>query len=292
MIANLVDLWLRRAWRPDPQRLAALPQGRPAIVVTGASEGIGRELARVFAQKDAALVLIARRRRPLETVAAELAGSHAAEVHALPLDLTRPGAADELQSFLGERGLYVDVLINNAAVGLGGPFTSQDEAGLLALVDLDVRALTLLTRRVLPDMCVRGRGGVLNVASLGGYAAGPYQAAYYAAKAYVITLTRAVAHEVRGQGVRVSVLAPGPVETLFHERMGAETALYRLLLPAMRAAAVARAARRGFLLGHRVILPGLMAAPLALAMRLLPDAVIVPLLGWLLRPRGTRNERL
>lgn len=291
VIGALVDRWLRRAWRPDPERLAALPPGRPAVVVTGASEGIGRELARAFAQEDAALVLIARRREPLEAVAAELGRTHAAGVHALPLDLTQPGAADELQRFLGGHGLYVDILVNNAAIGLGGAFADHDEADLLALVDLDVRALTLLMQRVLPDMCVRGRGGILNVASLGGYAAGPYQAAYYAAKAYVIMLTRAVAHEVRGQGVRVSVLAPGPVETRFHERMGAETALYRLLLPSMSAPAVARSARRGYLIGHRVILPGLFAAPLALAMRLLPDVVIVPLLGLLLRPRGARADR-
>lgn len=288
MIEALVDRWLRRHWRADGARIAAVSTGRPAVLVTGASEGIGFALARAFAKPGCTIVLVARSGGALVEAAAEIGRDVSCEAVTLPLDLTRADASDVLSAFLASRGLYVDVLINNAAIGLGGEFIGQTEAELLELVDLDVRALTQLTRRFLPDMCVRGRGGVLNVASLGGYAAGPYQAAYYAAKAYVIALTRAVSHEVRGQGVRVSVLAPGPVETRFHARMGADRAMYRLLLPSMSPRRVARAARRGFVLGHRVILPGLFAAPLALTMRVLPDAVIVPLVGWLLAPR--KNE--
>lgn len=260
--------------------------GRPATVVTGATEGIGRELARRFARRGEALVLIARSVDALETAAAEIARETGANVLVLALDLVRADPADVLTRFLRERGLWADVLINNAAIGLGGGFAEQDEVDLARLVDLDIKAVTQLTRRFLPDMCVRGRGGILNVASLAGYSPGPYQAAYYAAKAYVIALTTAVAHEVAGQGVRVCVLAPGPVETRFHERMGAETALYRQVMPGMRPRGVARSAWRGFMLGHRVILPGLMARPMAIAMRVLPDAVVLPFVGLLLKPRG------
>lgn len=285
-VIRLVDLWLRRSWRPDPGRLPALPGTRPAILVTGASEGIGRALADALAERDQTLVLIARDPDRLSEAAAQITASRGADVLILPLDLTRHDAVEAVASFLAAHDLFADILVNNAAIGLGGPFATHDEADLMALVDLDIRVVTQLTRRFLPDMCLRGRGGILNVASLGGYAPGPYQAAYYAAKAYVIALTRAVAQEVAGQGVRVSVLTPGPVETRFHARMGADSALYRTLIPAMSSPRVARAAVRGFRLGHATIMPGLLTAPLALAMRLLPDGVIVPLIGLLLAPRG------
>ena len=120
---------------------------------------------------------------------------------------------------------------------------------MLRLLDLNVRALTALTRHFLDGMRVRGRGGILNVASLGGYTPGPYQAAYYASKAYVLSLTEAMAAETAGEGVRVCALAPGPVDTGFHARMGAEGAFYRYLLPPASAEAVARAGYRGFALG-------------------------------------------
>lgn len=237
-------------------------------------------------------MLVSRSADRLADAALQIGRESGADVQVLALDLARGDAADVLAGFLAERGVWADVLINNAAVGLGGDFTDHDEVALARLVDLDIRSVTLLTRRFLPDMCVRGRGGVLNVASLAGYSPGPYQAAYYAAKAYVIALTRAIAHEVAGQGVRVSVLAPGPVETRFHERMGAEGSLYRIVMPSLRPESVARSAWRGFMLGHRVILPGLLTLPMAIAMRVLPDALVVPLVGLLLKRRpGLSRDR-
>lgn len=137
-------------------------------------------------------------------------------------------------------------------------------------------------------MRLRGRGGILNVASLGGYTPGPYQAAYYASKAYVISLTEAIAVETAGEGVRLCALAPGPVNTRFHERMGAESALYRgLVLPAS-ARSVARAGYLGLMLGLRVVVPGLINPFLALALRIMPHRIMVPIVGWLLKPRETR----
>lgn len=286
-----IDLWLRRYrfWAPAPR--PPIEQGRPVVVVTGGSEGIGLAIADRFAAAGHDLVLIARGADLLAAAAGDLARRHGVQVRWLPLDITAVGAAMQVDTFVRERGGYVDVLVNNAGVGLGGDFVAQDAADLDRLVDLNVRALTALTRHVLPGMLARGRGGIINIASLGGYAPGPYQAAYYASKAYVIALTQAVAHEVRGQGVRVCVVTPGPVETAFHSRMGAEAALYRLLVPSSAPRAVARSVYRGYRLGLGVVRPGLSTAPLALAMRLLPAILLLPLIGVLLRPRGDGNAR-
>jgi uncharacterized protein len=287
-LLRLVDAWLRRSWRADPKALASLPTGEPATVVTGASEGIGREFAKRFAARGHHVVLIARRAEPLAEAAKQIANDYQARVVALPLDITLPDAPDQLAAALAERGLYVDILVNNAGAGLSGPFSDNPPAELARLVDLNVRALTLLMRRFLPDMCVRGRGGVLNMASLGGYTPGPNQAAYYASKAYVLSLTKAVAWEVRGKGVRVTVVAPAPVETGFHAKMGAEGAFYRLLAPS-RPQAVARSAVRGFVWGRSVLTPGPITSSLALALRIMPTMVQLPLLGWLLAPRETED---
>lgn len=284
--ASFVDVWLRRAWRLDAAKVASVSQGMPATIITGGSEGIGRAIADEFARRGDTVVLVARSAPALGTAAADIEASYGAKVHWLALDVTDGASHEILTSFLNEHGLYADILVNNAGMGLAGPFATQDPGEIARLIHLNVEALTRLSRHALPDMCTRGRGGLLNIASLAGYAPGPYQAAYYASKAYVIALTRALASETGGQGVRVSVLAPGPVETEFHRRMGAHTALYRTALPGMRPRAVARSALRGFALGHKVILPGFLAPLLALFMRVLPDIVIVPIVGWLLKPRG------
>jgi short-subunit dehydrogenase len=135
-------------------------------------------------------------------------------------------------------------------------------------------------------MVSRARGGVLNVASLGGLVPGPYQAAYYASKAYIVSLTEAVAHEVRGRGVRIAVVAPGPVDTTFHDAMQAESALYRTIVPAIGADAVASSAYRGYQMGRTLIIPGVLPSLSAFAVKILPHAVSVPLVGALLAVSG------
>ena len=287
-----LDAWLRRYWTADPAALARLGDARPAIVITGASEGIGLALAERFAAAGQPLLLIARQSEPLAVAAKRIAERTRIEAVPLALDITAPDAADIIAATLASHGLYADILVNNAGVGLGGPFISHDEAAIAQLIDLNVRALTVLVRRFLPNMCVRGRGGILNIASLGGYAPGPNQAAYYASKAYVVSLTRAIAWETRGQGVRVAVVAPGPVETRFHAKMGADTAFYRYLMHGMSPRAVAGSAWRGFRWGHRVILPGLATPVLALAMKLSPGIVTAPIIGMLLQRRGAGDAGL
>lgn len=261
-------------------------QRRPAVVVTGASEGIGLCLAHRFAAgTQQTLVMIARRAEPLEAAARQVAERHGVEAIAVSLDVTDIDAADRIENELATRGLYAEILINNAGVGLGGDFTSQTEADIAHLIDLNVRALSVLTRRFLPAMIERRGGGIINIASLGGFAPGPYQAAYYASKAYVVSLSRALAYETAGTGAHVCTVTPGPVETAFHARMGANTALYRYLMPAMTAEAVAGATWRGWRLGFRVIQPGLFTPALSLLMRITPWLLLVPIVGTLLRKR-------
>ncbi len=153
------------------------------------------------------------------------------------------------------------------------------------LVATNVSALTRLMHHALPGMIGRARGGVLNIASLGGFVAGPYQAAYYACKAYVLSLTSAAAHELAGQGVRITAVAPGPVDTRFHSKMDADNSLYRWLIPPLGAEHVADSALRGFVYGRRLVVPGIWNWLLFIGSRLMPNALLVPLMSWLLAPR-------
>jgi len=258
---------------------------RPAVVVTGASEGIGLAIARRFAAAGHTVAMIARRRAVLEAAATQLSRTSNVTAVALPLDVTGADAGTQIEAGLAQHGLYADVLINNAGIGLGGSYAAQSESDIAYLVDVNVRALSLLTRHFLPAMLERRRGGIINIASLGGFAPGPYQSAYYASKAYVISLTRALANEVGGSGVHVCVVTPGPVNTAFHARMGAGTSFYRYTIPALSAEAVARATWRGWRLGFRVIQPGLLTPVLSLLMRVTPWFLLVPILGFLLHKR-------
>ena len=257
MLGRLPDLWIARYARPQPDALQAVADLKPVTVVTGASRGIGLALARRFAQAGHDVALIARTAGPLEEAAKEIARGFSVRTFAIPLDITRADARHALDAHLIARGLYLDVLVNNAGVGLSGDFAGHAQDDVMRLVDLNVAALTRLMHHALPSMLARARGGILNVASLGGLGPGPYQAAYYASKAYVISLTEAVGYETAGSGVRLSVLAPGPVDTAFHAAMGAEHSFYRQLIFALSPEATARAAYRGYVLGCRLVVPGL-----------------------------------
>jgi short-subunit dehydrogenase len=280
----MLEAWRRRWWRPDPAVVEAYARLRPVVVVTGGSEGIGYALARRFAATGRDVMLIARRPEPLDQAATAIRADFNVAAIALPLDVTAPDAIATIDRALAEHRAYADVLVNSAGIGLAGPFHAQAPEDVMRLVDLNVRALTGLTRHYLAGMRARGRGGILNLASLGGFTPGPYQAAYYASKAYVISLTEAIAAETTGEGVRMCALAPGPVRTQWHDRAGAGAALYRYLLPASPEA-VARAGYVGYLLGLRVIVPGLLSPFMALALRLLPHRLTTPIIRVLLKPR-------
>ena len=281
----MLAAWRRRYWRADPDRLRAFEGLRPVTVVTGGSEGIGFALADRFAAGGDDILLVARDQVCLAEAAETLRSRHQVKVFVFALDLSVPEAIPHLDVQLTSMHAYCDKLINAAGIGLAGDFATHDPTALGRLIDLNIKTLTAFTRYYLPGMLIRGAGGILNVASLGGYAPGPYQAAYYASKAYVISLTEALAHECAGHGLRISVLCPGPVRTAFHARMGGETGLYLRLMPVATPEAVARIAYRRYRLGQRVIIPGLVNTLMMPVLRVLPHRVLSPIVSTLLRPR-------
>jgi uncharacterized protein len=285
-LSTLAQAWRRRRWRPDPSVLAAYAGLTPMVVVTGGSEGIGYELARRFAHAGNPVVLVARRAELLQEAVARIGIETGVAALAVPADVTADDAIASIEAALAAHGAYCDVLVNSAGIGLSGPFHAHAPEEVLALIDVNVRALARLAHHFLPAMRVRGGGGILNVTSLGAYTPGPYQALYYASKAFVLSLTEAIAAETAGEGVRVCALAPGPVDTQFHARMGAETAMYRALMLPASAKFVARIGFWGYRLGLRVVVPGLVNPFLALAMRIMPHRILIPIVGWLLKPRG------
>jgi hypothetical protein len=289
VIDTILGPWRRRWWRADPAALAAFAGLRPMVVVTGASDGIGLALARRFAKAKHDVMLIARREPELEQAASDIRAKFKVEAVTLPLDLTAADAIARIEERLAGQGAYADVLVNSAGIGLAGPFLEQTPEAIDELVRLNVGALTSLTRHFLAGMRARGRGGILNLASVGSYVPGPYQAAYYASKAYVLSFSEALAQETAGEGVRVCALAPGTVDTRFHERMRGNKAFNVWLLPLSTPEHVAALGYLAFTLGWRVMVPGVVAPFLALASRLTPHRILVPIVGWLLKPRGTQE---
>lgn len=263
----------------------SLVEAKPIVLVTGGSRGIGEELALKFSQSGHDVAILARSARGLEASAARIKTQTGRAIVCIACDVSDPVTPAKIDAELLARGFYLDILVNNAGVGLGGAFIGHSSADLEALIAINVAAPSRLMSHALPAMVARGRGGILNVASLGGYAPGPYQAAYYASKCYIIALTEAVAAEAIGSGVRVAVVAPGPVNTTFHASMGADSAFYRYVIPPMSAARVAGAAYRGFMRGQRVIVPGLLNKVLLLFLKIFPHPMSVPIVGWLLKPR-------
>jgi hypothetical protein len=283
-----LDAWLSRHAQPARAALEAAAQMRPAVVVTGGSRGIGLAIARRFAKAGCDVALIARTPGPLQEASAAIERDFAVNALAIPLDITGPDAPQTIDARLAERGYYTDVLVNDAGIGLAGALDEHDAADVQSLLDLNVTALTRLMHHALPGMLARARGGIINVASLGGLVPGPYQAIYYASKAYVISLTEAVAAENAGRGVRFTAIAPGPVNTGFHAAMGSEMSFYRQVLFSLSPERVANSAYRGYVLGFRVVVPGLLSKLMWPALRVLPHRLLLPLIGWLLRPRTER----
>ncbi len=193
--------------------------GRTALV-TGASSGIGRELARILAENGFNLVLVARDRDELLTVAAELESRHGITVTAISKDLSSADAPEELLGELRQRLIVIDVLINNAGFALGGEFGSADVSRTISLLHVNVICLTHLTRLLMPGMVARGRGRILNIASIAGFYPGPLTACYNASKAFVVSFSLALANELKGTGVTTTCLCPGPTHSRFAERAG------------------------------------------------------------------------
>ncbi|HLY45311.1 MAG TPA: SDR family oxidoreductase [Stellaceae bacterium] len=249
---------------------------RPLALVTGASGGIGAALARELARHGHDLVLAARSLAPMEVLAADLRELSAATT-VVAADLARPGAAGRLAHDIASRGLAIDVLINNAGLGAAGRFDRSDPARIAEILHVNIVALSELTRLLLPGMVERGRGRIMLVASVAGFQPGPHMAAYFASKAYVLSLSEALAYELRGTGVSVTALCPGATATDFFAVAGAGNSLMaRRLRRMMSAEEVARLGYRGLVAGRRVVITGAMNRLVALASRHAPHWITLP----------------
>lgn len=261
-----------------------LSETQPAIVITGAASGIGREIARMAAMDGSFLLLVDRSCQQLDGFVAELSGSGVNSA-AHCIDVRAPDAAGSIEDALAERRLYCDVLVNCAGFGLFGPAAELPTSDQMSLVDVNARALAEFTLRFLPGMVARSRGGVLNVGSITGWAPGPNMAVYYASKAFVNSFSAALAAEVAGTGVTVTCLAPGVVATPFFERCpGAKTWLFDLM-PQSNASDVAAAGWLGFKAGKRMVIPKLRNQLVVAGSKFLPQALVLRLVAFLQRPR-------
>ncbi|HEV2747829.1 MAG TPA: SDR family oxidoreductase [Allosphingosinicella sp.] len=237
---------------------------RPVTLVTGASSGLGAEFARQCARRGDELVLVARRQDRLEALAGEIGGG----AHVVPADLAKPGAAETVIAGVEARGLTVQTLINNAGFGLAGRFARLPLDRQSEMIELNVAALTRLCHLVLPAMLARRGGAILNVASTGAFQAGPGIAVYFATKAYVLAFTEALHEEVRGTGIKVSALCPGPTRTEFGAVAGLSTSAYRRFTA--DPAPVVAAGISGLDRNKAVVIPGLANKATAQSNRLLP----------------------
>ena len=259
--------------------------GSKTALITGATGGIGRELAELFARDGYRIVLVARREAELAAIASDWQARYAAEVETIVLDLGQHGAAERLFEELQRRDIAVDVLVNNAGFAMFGPFAEADTGQLLGMVELNVVTLTHLTRLLLPPMLRRGWGRVLNVASTAAFMPGPLMSAYYASKAYVLSFSEGLSEELRGTGVSVTALCPGPTRTGFQERAAMQRSRLLQVTPLQDAASVARAGYVGLLRGQAVVLPDVMARLQALAPRFVPRSWMPSLVRRVQAPR-------
>jgi short-subunit dehydrogenase len=242
---------------------------RQTALVTGASSGIGAALARLFAENGYDLVIVARSQKALQDLADDLSRRHGANVTVVPLDLSLAGAPGELMAALQRQAIQIDVLVNNAGFATYGLFAEIDLKIEQEMMQVNMVTLTHLTKLLLPGMIQRRQGRVLNVASTAAFQPGPLMAVYYATKAYVLLLSEALAEELRGTGVSVTVLCPGPTRSGFQERAKMEDS--RLVQgQIMDVDTVARAGYNALMANKRIVIPGRQNQLLAFATRLLP----------------------
>lgn len=225
-------------------------------LITGASSGIGEELARLFAAHRHDLVLVARGQDKLQSLSDELARAHGIQSRVLAADLADPGAPARLFQAIQEQGLTIDVLVNNAGFGARGAYAEIDYEVTARMIQVNIAAVAHLTRLFLPGMLARRSGKILNVASTAAYVPGPFMAVYYASKAFVLSFSEAIAEETRGTGVTVTALVPGPTRTQFAATAGNQDSRLFRAGTAMDAAPVALIGFDGLMAGRRVAIAG------------------------------------
>lgn len=252
-------------------------------LITGASSGFGAEFARLFAADGHDVVLVARRRDRLEALAKELEAARQIHAHVIELDLGKPDAVESLMATLEAQGLSsLEFLVNNAGFGTNGPFAQSDPAAEAQMLQVNVAALSALTRAVLPGMLARRRGRILNIGSTAGFQAGPDMATYYASKAFVNVFTEALAYELRGTGVTATVSCPGASATEFAAVAGTSKS-WLFKLGAASAQTVCRQAYRAMLQGRTMIIHGAKNWLLIQSQRLAPRSLVRAIAAWLNR---------
>lgn len=262
----------------------ARPGDGQTALVTGASAGIGVDLAECFARDGYDVILTARSEGALQEVASRLATVHGVEATPIACDLGIPGGGTTLAQRIAERGLKVDVLVNNAGYGIAGAFDGSNLGEQLGMIDLNDRALVELTHLYWPRMLASGRGGVLNVASTASFQPGPLMAVYYASKAFVLSFSEALWKEAEGTGVLVSCCCPGPTVSKFRERAGTGRTRISQTGTPMPSAEVARLGYDGWRANQRVVVTGTRNAILATLSPLLPRRVVLSLVHRLQSP--------
>lgn len=256
---------------------------KSVTLITGASSGIGAELARIFAANGHHVALVARREDRLNDLAATIVAAGGTAPLVIPCDLIRPDAGDVIAAALAAAGVEVDMLVNNAGFGLFGQALALDRAQQLDMIAVNIRALTDLSLRF-SDSLIRHRGGLLNVASIAAFLPGPGMAVYYASKAYVLSFSDAMHNELGRHGVRVTALCPGPVLTEFQSRAGFTAGMDSAVLN-VSAAKVALAGYRALMRGKRVVLPGLGIRAIPFLLRFAPRGFVLTMVGLIQRNR-------
>lgn len=240
------------------------------VLITGAASGIGAELCRLFARDGANIVLVDRNRSGLEKMSAELAQKFGIQTVSLVYDLSLQEAPEQAYRELQDRGIEVDVLVNNAGFGTYGNFWETEPARDKALINVNIMAPMLLTKLFLPTMVKRRRGRILNVGSVSGFLASPYASTYYSSKAFLLSFSQGLATSLKGSGVSVTVVCPGPTYTAFDWHNAADGAPPPRKKFQMEAAEVAAQAYRGMRRGQMVVIPGISNQALAILAKLLP----------------------
>ena len=246
-------------------------------LITGASSGIGTELARVFASKGHRLALVARRADRLTALAAEIAAGGGVAPIVIVCDLEQPAAGDTIAAALAVAGVEVEYVVNNAGFGLFGRAIELDRAEQLGMIAVNVSAMTDLSLRF-SDQLIRHRGGILNIGSIAGFMPGPGMAAYYASKAYVLSFSEALRHELAPHGVRVTAICPGPVPSEFQSRAGFEPGFDSAILN-VSTSDVAKAGYRGLMANKRAVLPGLGIKIVPFLLRFFPRGFVLEAVG-------------
>jgi uncharacterized protein len=258
-----------------------MAQKLKSVLITGASGGIGYELSRLFAKDGYRIVMVARSMKKLKEKAISLQKEFNSDVITIGSDLSEPRSAENVYKKLKHKSVNIDVLVNNAGIGVFGHFSQTDAKSELQMMQLNMVSLTELTKLFLPDMIKRREGKILNVASTAAFQPGPKMAVYYASKAYVLSFSEAISNELNGTGVSVTALCPGPTRTAFFGKADMEKSILASKLFTMDVKKVADSGYKGLMKGRRMVVPGINNKLFYILVRLVPRNITLKMIRYL-----------